>query len=152
MDPSQLTNFQIFQDPLANKSYCTVILPMMLCFQPQNLCNILVYHLESRRLATPISLGLSWLLTNRHRTWELLAIYEVTTVYLIHSCFTWGGCKYIFGKGWLTKNSRLFFLKLRFFSCNGLVFSPFFESSLNNFNFQKTNPGMSVCPKSPVMS
>ena len=34
-----------------------------------------IYHLENRWLATPISLGLSLPLTNRHRTWEWLAIY-----------------------------------------------------------------------------
>ena len=39
-----------------------------------------LYHLESRWLATPISLGSSWPLTNRHQTWEWLAIDPFTTV------------------------------------------------------------------------
>ena len=44
-----------------------------------------IYHLESRWLATPISLGLSWSLTNRHRTWELRKPSTFTMVYIIRT-------------------------------------------------------------------
>ena len=55
------------------------LLSSKLWFQA-HLKSIYIYRLERIDGATPIRLGLSWPLTNRHQTWEWLAIDPFTTV------------------------------------------------------------------------
>ena len=75
--------------------YCIVMLPMMLCFQPPNLGNILVYHLESRwRNSHVVLVYHGSLLSSPPNLGVAIAIYAFTTVHLIYICFAWGGCKY----------------------------------------------------------